>query len=383
MLSQEKLVITPKYSNHAFTKEVFLLKTTSERIDIKNFSKTQLTTWLETNGIRSFRTAQIFRWIYLRQVDRFDEMTDLPKKTRSLMASHFNIRRLEIERIQTSIDGTRKYLFRLWDKNYIESVLLPEKEHYTLCISTQVGCAQGCAFCLTASGGFVRHLSSGEIVSQIIDIRKDLKIRNEDKKITNIVLMGMGEPLANYENVIQALDVITDPDCGLNIISRRVTLSTAGIIPKINELGRNSDINLAISLNATDNTTRSRLMPINRKYPLEQLLEACQQYPLPRRKKITFEYILIKDVNDSEQDALRLIELLRPIRSKVNLIPFNEHAASNFRRPDEARIQRFLQILLQQNMTAIIRKSKGQDISAACGQLRVDKKDKQNVKSLR
>jgi 23S rRNA (adenine2503-C2)-methyltransferase len=195
--------------------------------------------------------------------------------------------------------------------------------------------------------------------------------------------MGMGEPLANYENVIQALDVITDPDCGLNIISRRVTLSTAGIIPKINELGRNSDINLAISLNATDNTTRSRLMPINRKYPLEQLLEACQQYPLPRRKKITFEYILIKDVNDSEQDALRLIELLRPIRSKVNLIPFNEHAASNFRRPDEARIQRFLQILLQQNMTAIIRKSKGQDISAACGQLRVDKKDKQNVKSLR
>jgi 23S rRNA (adenine2503-C2)-methyltransferase len=310
-------------------------------------------------------------------------MTDLPKKTRSLMASHFNIRRLEIERIQTSIDGTRKYLFRLWDKNYIESVLLPEKEHYTLCISTQVGCAQGCAFCLTASGGFVRHLSSGEIVSQIIDIRKDLKIRNEDKKITNIVLMGMGEPLANYENVIQALDVITDPDCGLNIISRRVTLSTAGIIPKINELGRNSDINLAISLNATDNTTRSRLMPINRKYPLEQLLEACQQYPLPRRKKITFEYILIKDVNDSEQDALRLIELLRPIRSKVNLIPFNEHAASNFRRPDEARIQRFLQILLQQNMTAIIRKSKGQDISAACGQLRVDKKDKQNVKSLR
>lgn len=187
--------------------------------------------------------------------------------------------------------------------------------------------------------------------------------------------MGMGEPLANYDHVLQALDVITNADCGLKIASRRITLSTAGIVPKITALGRDSDVNLAISLNATDNATRSRLMPVNRKYPLEKLLEACQQYPLPRRKKITFEYILIKDVNDSEQDALRLIKLLHPIRSKVNLIPFNEHAASDFRRPEEARIQRFLQLLLQHHMTAIIRKSKGRDISAACGQLRTEKNE--------
>jgi 23S rRNA (adenine2503-C2)-methyltransferase len=351
------------------------LRTTLEPIDIKNFSKAQLTEWLETHGMRSFRAAQIFRWIYLRQADRFDEMTDLSKEIRSLLNSHFTIRRLDIERVQTSTDGTRKFLFRLWDGNHIESVLLPEKGHYTLCISTQVGCAQGCAFCLTASGGFVRHLSSGEIVSQIRDIRKDLNMRNEDKKITNVVLMGMGEPLANYDHVLQALDVITNADCGLKIASRRITLSTAGIVPKITALGRDSDVNLAISLNATDNATRSRLMPVNRKYPLEKLLEACQQYPLPRRKKITFEYILIKDVNDSEQDALRLIKLLHPIRSKVNLIPFNEHAASDFRRPEEARIQRFLQLLLQHHMTAIIRKSKGRDISAACGQLRTEKNE--------
>lgn len=338
--------------------------------DIKELSKEQLATWLEAHGIRSFRTTQILRWLYIRQADTFDEMTDLSMEIRSLLNRHFTIDRLKIERIQTSRDGTRKYLFTLRDGHHIESVLIPEKSHHTLCISTQVGCAQGCAFCLTASGGFVRNLTSGEIVGQLRDIRKNTETGSEDKKITNIVLMGMGEPLANYDNVIDAVKIITNADWGLKISSRRVTLSTAGLVPKIAALAHDADINLAISLNATDNRTRSRLMPINRRYPLEMLLDACRRYPLRRRQKITFEYILIKDVNDSAQDAERLVKLLRPIRSKVNLIPFNEHAASDFKRPEESRIQEFLQILVDHYLTAIIRKSKGEDISAACGQLR-------------
>ncbi len=341
-----------------------------ELIDIKELSKKQLAAWLVDRDIRSFRATQIFRWIYLRQTDSFDAMTDLSKEIRILLNRHFTIRRLGIDRIQTSADTTRKYLLKLDDGHHIESVLIPEKTHYTQCISTQVGCAQGCAFCLTASGGFIRHLTSGEIVSQIRDIRKDLDDRNDDKNISNVVLMGMGEPLANYDNVIAALKIITNADCGLQIPPRRVTLSTAGVVPRIADLGRDADVNLAISLNATDNETRSRLMPINRRYPLEQLLEACRQFPLPRRKKITFEYILIKDVNDSEEDALKLVKRLKPVCAKVNLIPFNEHAASDFKRPSEQTIQRFLQILLQHHLTAIIRKSKGEDISAACGQLR-------------
>lgn len=275
-----------------------------KRTDIKELSKKQLTSWLEGRDIRPYRAAQIFKWIYLRQADSFDEMTDLSKDIRELLHQHFTIDRLEIARIQTSKDGTRKYLFKLRDGNHIESVLIPEKLRHTLCVSTQVGCAQGCKFCLTARGGFMRNLTAAEIVSQIRDIRKDLDEPDKDAKISNIVLMGMGEPLANYDNVINALKIITDGDCGLKIASRRVTLSTAGLVPRLADLGRDTDVNLAVSLNATDNNTRDMLMPINRKYPLEMLLEACRNYPLPPRKKITFEYILIKGINDSEQDEI-------------------------------------------------------------------------------
>jgi 23S rRNA (adenine2503-C2)-methyltransferase len=224
----------------------------------------------------------------------------------------------------------------------------------------------GCRFCLTAAGGFVRHLTAGEIVSQVRDIKKYIG----SQPLSNIVLMGMGEPLANYENVVQAIHILTDRDFGLEFSTRRVTLSTAGLVPELERLGEDVKVNLAVSLNATDNDTRSRLMPINRKYPMEMLLEACRQYPLPPRKRITFEYILIRDVNDSPEDARRLTKLLRPIRAKINLIPFNEHTESPFRRPDEKTVLAFQEILVQQHYTAIIRNSKGQDISAACGQLR-------------
>jgi 23S rRNA (adenine2503-C2)-methyltransferase len=229
-----------------------------------------------------------------------------------------------------------------------------------------VGCAQGCRFCRTAKGGFVRNLSKGEIIAQVRDIANHL---DDAKRLTNIVLMGMGEPLANYRNVIEAVKTLTDSDTGLGFSSRKITISTAGLVPRLADLGRESTVNLAISLNATDNETRSMLMPINRKYPIETLLDACAQYPLMPRRKITFEYVLIKGVNDSRQDAERLATLLRPIRAKINLIPFNTYQGCEFERPDESVIDDFKEILTQKHYTVIIRHSKGQDISAACGQL--------------
>lgn len=337
--------------------------------NILEFSRDQLIAWLAERGVATYRADQILKWIYLHQADSFEIMTNLSKEIRGLLARHFNIDRLDKIKIETSADGSQKYLFRLQDHRFIESVLIPEKDHFTLCISSQAGCAQGCRFCLTAAGGFERNLTAGEIISQVRDIKNDID-DNDNLRVRNIVFMGMGEPLANYKNLVSALTVITDNGYGLRFASRRVTVSTAGLVPKFLPLGRDTKVNLAVSLNATDNKTRSRLMPINRKYPLEMLLEACRQYRTAPGRLITFEYILIKGINDSEDDAQRLAKLLRPIRCKINLIPFNAHTGSSFRRPDERAINRFQEILLNKNYTVIIRQSKGQDISAACGQLR-------------
>lgn len=341
---------------------------TSAPMDIKNLSREQLEAWLESKGVAPYRAGQIFKWIFSQQVDQFTSMTNLGQELRENLADHFVISRLKTEKVETSRDGSQKYLFELADGNRIETVLIPEKEHKTLCISSQVGCTMGCRFCLTGAGGFIRNLTVGEIVSQVRDIKKSIG----SHPLSNIVLMGMGEPLANYENVVQAIRILTDRDFGMDFSTRRVTLSTAGLVPEMARLGQDVLVNLAVSLNATDNDTRSNLMPINRKYPLEMLLEACRRYPLPPRKRITFEYILIRDVNDSPENARRLTKLLRPIRAKINLIPFNEHAGSPFRRPDEKTLTVFQDILVQQHYTAIIRNSKGQDIFAACGQLRAN-----------
>ncbi|MBW2621237.1 MAG: 23S rRNA (adenine(2503)-C(2))-methyltransferase RlmN [Deltaproteobacteria bacterium] len=341
----------------------------SKKTDIKELTIDQLVLWLESKDLEPYRAVQILKWIYLRQADTFDIMTDLGKEIRELLSCHFSIARFEKARIETSQDGSKKYLFKLNDGKYVESVLIPEKDHYTLCISSQVGCAQGCRFCLTARGGFVRNLTRGEIINQVRDVSKCL---DDSKRLTNIVFMGMGEPLANYSNVVSAINTITDSDIGLGFSSRRLTISTAGLIPKLSDLGRDTTVNLAISLNATDNKSRNMLMPINRKYPLEKLLDACAEYPLKPRRKITFEYILIKGVNDSIKDAKRLVKLLRPIRAKINLIPFNAYEGSEFNRPEESVILSFKEILNKNDYTAIIRHSKGQDISAACGQLRAN-----------
>jgi 23S rRNA (adenine2503-C2)-methyltransferase len=340
---------------------------TVKKTDILELSRDQFISWLTDWKIAAYRADQIQKWVYLRQADSFALMTDISKEIRVLLSQHFIIGRLGVEQIETSRDGSRKYLFKLKDGKFIESVLIPERDHFTLCVSTQVGCAQDCLFCLTATGGFERNLSRGEIIGQVRDIKNEL---DDPKRLTNIVFMGMGEPLANYKNLVSAIGVITDTDRGLRLASRRVTVSTAGLVPRLLDLGRDTRVNLAVSLNATDNDTRTRLMPINRKYPLENLLEACRQYPPAPGRRITFEYILIKGMNDSVKDARRLAKLLQPIRCKINLIPYNPNEGCDFDRPTEEEIQAFYKVLFDKNYTVIIRRSKGQDISAACGQLR-------------
>jgi len=354
-----------------FTKEIRHLQP-----DIKSLDKEELTRWCAENGIKAYRAAQIMGWIYLKQVDSFDAMTNISLKTRQLLSDSFSFSSPAIKKTAASADGSRKYLFELADGNAIETVLIPEKDHQTLCISTQVGCAMGCRFCMTATSGLVRNLTQAEIVNQVLGVAKTV---TGGKPLRNIVLMGMGEPLANYENVIRAIRIITDNDAGLQFSTRRVTLSTCGVLSRFHALGRDTKINLAVSLNATDDRTRSMLMPINNKYPIEQLIQACVDYSLAPRNKITFEYILIKDINDSIDDARRLAKLLRPVKAKINLIPFNEHPASDFRRPAESMVLKFQRLLHDKGYTAVIRHSKGQDISAACGQLSAGQRDKPMV----
>jgi 23S rRNA (adenine2503-C2)-methyltransferase len=336
-------------------------------IDIKQLSRQELLDWLTEKNVRTFRTDQILKWLYLRLADSFDQMTDLRKDFRSLLTQHFVISRMPAVQVLTAKDKTRKYLFQLDDGNTVESVLIPEKNHYTLCVSSQVGCAQGCRFCLTGQGGLVRNLTSAEIVGQIWEIRKQL---SEPEHLTNLVFMGMGEPLANYRQLIRALEVLTNSEWGMKIANRRITISTAGIPPRIINLGRDTKVNLAISLNAPDDDDRTRLMPINRKYPIAELLEACRRHPLPKGRKITFEYILFKDENDSIDHAKKLTRLLAGMKAKINLIPFNPYTGSDFQRPTEERIQAFRSVLVKKHFTTIVRYNKGLDIMAACGQLR-------------
>lgn len=335
--------------------------------EIQLLSKEQLLAWLEGIGERPFRADQILKWLYLRLADSFDAMTDIAKPLRLRLAEHFTICRLKVRKVLTSEDGTQKFLFGLKDGRTVESVLIPERNHYTLCVSSQVGCAQGCRFCLTGHSGFVRHLTCSEIVGQVWEIRKQMA---DPAQLTNLVFMGMGEPLANYNQLLPALQVLTNCEWGMKFATRRITVSTAGLVPRLLDLGRDTRVNPAISLNAVDNELRSRLMPINRKYPIEQLLDACRRYDLPKGRRLTFEYILFKDVNDSSQQARKLAKLLAPLKAKINLIPFNPYAGSEFQRPTETQIQSFQQILMGKHFTSVIRYSKGQDIMAACGQLR-------------
>jgi len=293
-------------------------------------------------------------------------MTNLSKRFRQELSGVSFISSLYPMRVEQAKDGTKKFLFQLDDGNRIESVLIPDKARLTLCLSTQVGCALGCRFCLTGKLGWKRDLMTSEILNQILTVKKTLP---EKISITNIVLMGMGEPLANYENTLKALALMVHPDA-FKFSSRRITLSTVGLLPQLEQLSKEKiSFCLAISLNATDEETRSYLMPVNRRYPLNKILRLCKNFPLRPRSRITFEYVLVEGINDSPQDAKRLIRILRGIPSKVNLIPLNDDPRIPFRKPSDEAVKHFQETLMEGGLTAIVRTSKGGEISAACGQL--------------
>ena len=317
-------------------------------------------------GQPAYRARQLMEWLYQKRASRFDELTNAPKVWRTQLEEAYLLNPFRSFSAQAAADGTRKYLFELHDGRYIESVSIPMKEHLTLCISTQVGCQLGCAFCLTGKQGFFRNLETGEILGQILAAQRDAP---PGSRISNLVLMGMGEPLLNYANVTKAIRLMLAEE-GLNFSNRKITLSTAGIVPNMRELGQEDfTINLAVSLNAPTNDLRSELMPINKTYPLEELLAACRAYPLPERRRITFEYILIKQVNDAPAQAKELAQILQGIRCKINLIPLNPTSRSTYQPPTESAMLEFQEILANRGYSAFIRASKGADISAACGQL--------------
>lgn len=340
-----------------------------KKINIKSLTHDELEKQLVHQGFKKFRADQILRWIYEHHARSFDEMTNIGKLERELLASSFYIPIPKIIRTETSLDGTKKFLFELADAHTVESVLIPDETRQTLCISSQVGCRQACRFCLTGSQGFTRDLAAYEIVDQVLEISHIL--REEGMRgITNIVLMGMGEPLANFDEVLKALKLITSAS-GLGFSPRRVTVSTDGLIPEIEKLGRTGvKVNLAVSLNATTDEVRNRIMPVNKRFPIKELLAACKRFPLEPRRRITFEYVMLRGVNDSVEDAQRLSKLLRGLKCKVNLIPFNPFPGSEFKRPGDAAVRRFQKVLLDAHFTAPVRESRGRDISAACGQLR-------------
>ena len=314
-----------------------------------------------------YRAQQLLEWIYARRVQSFDEMSNLPKHWRIWLEEHAQVNPFCSYSVQESSDRTRKYLFELHDGRYIESVCIPMKEHFTLCISSQVGCALKCAFCLTGRQGFIRQLHAGEILGQILTVQRELA--TAESRISNIVFMGMGEPLLNYEEIVKAVRVMLAEE-GLNLSNRKITLSTAGIVPGMQRLGREDFlINLAVSLNAPNDDIRSQLMPINKRYPLAQLLQACRDFPLPERRRITFEYILLNQLNDTIEHADQVAQMLRGIRCKINLIPFNATAETRFQTSTEERVFAFQERLLTHGYSTFIRASKGADISAACGQL--------------
>jgi 23S rRNA (adenine2503-C2)-methyltransferase len=322
-------------------------------------------------GERPFRTRQLYRWLQQKGAASLDEMSDLGRDLRAALAARARLTTLERASEQRSSDGTIKWAWRTADGKLVESVYLPEPERKTLCVSTQVGCAVGCTFCLTATMGLARNLGAAEIVEQVHRANRRLVELGEGtgpRPLTNLVFMGMGEPLANYRNLKLALDLLLSED-GPNFSHRHVTVSTSGVVPLIPRLGTETSVKLAVSLNATTDAQRDALMPINKRYPIGALLEACRAFPARNGRRITFEYVLLGGVNDSLEDARRLAQLVRGIPAKVNLIPYNENPGLDFAAPAPEAVQAFLDELVTRNLTAVVRKSRGRDISAACGQL--------------
>ena len=318
-------------------------------------------------GASRYRGRQLAGWIYRKGVLDLDQMTDLPREFRATLAERADVGLPDVERVTPSLDGSRKVVFRLSDGGRVSAVVMPDDGRVTLCLSTQVGCGFGCTFCLTGTMGLDRNLEVSEIVGQLL-IANSL---SPEQRVTHMVFMGMGEPLANYAAVVKAIRIFTDAKLGVGYSPRRITVSTVGLAPAIERLGReNLKVNLAISLHGATDEVRGRIMPINRSFDLGKLMGAIKAYPLAPRQSVFFEYVMLEGVNDSDDDARQLGRLLRGIRSKVNLIPFNDWESSTFRRPPLPRILAFQKILMNAGVTTTVRWSKGEDIGAACGQLR-------------
>lgn len=316
-----------------------------------------------------YRCLQIWQWLWQKGCRDFSQMTNISKELRNSLASRFNLELPQIDTLRQSQDGTTKFLLRLADNSLVESVLIPSADHYTLCISTQVGCSMACSFCSTGQMGLTRNLSSGEILSQVLLAREHLVTCKSQLGLRNLVLMGMGEPLLNWEQVHKSLQVLNDPQA-IGLSHRRITLSTVGIPGKIEEVGNSGLASLALSLHSPNQELRSKLMPRAARFQLQDLLRSLQNYPLRPRQRITIEYILLGGVNDSLKQAKELVSLLSSLRCKVNLIAFNPGEGINYQAPEQKQILAFEEYLWQKGFTVTLRKSKGQDIGAACGQLK-------------
>ncbi|BCS31322.1 dual-specificity RNA methyltransferase RlmN [Luteitalea sp. TBR-22] len=342
----------------------------ADRPDLAGLTPDELSSLVVELGGKPFQGKQLFRWIHKKGVTDFSAMTTLPKPLRAALAERTVVSTPEVVRRDTSSDGTTKFLLRLADGRQIESVFIPDTPSQTFCISTQVGCAMKCGFCLTGTMGLTRHLTAAEIAGQVRVLARELDFLDTP---FNIVVMGMGEPLHNYDATMRALQLVGSEE-GLHVSPRRVTLSTVGVLPGLQKLAEEPYMpNLAISLHATTEEQRDRLVPINRKYTLAQLMDACRRFPLKKRSRITFEYVMLAGVNDTIEDARRLVRLLNGLKAKVNLLPLNEAAGIPYRRPSDETVDAFAQVLANAHITVSVRKSRGRDIRAACGQLAVEK----------
>jgi 23S rRNA (adenine2503-C2)-methyltransferase len=352
-----------------------LAPTAAARFNLVGMGRTELADEMAGFGAEKFRARQLWHWIYHRGATDFAVMTNLAKPFRERLAERYELRRPEISTAQKSVDGTRKWLLRFDDGQEVETVHIPESDRGTLCVSSQVGCTLTCTFCHTGTQRLVRNLTAAEIVAQIMVARDALgewPSPKDDRMLTNIVLMGMGEPLYNYENVAAAMKIAMDPE-GLAISRRKITLSTSGVVPVIARVGAELGVNLAISLHAVTDELRTRLVPLNKKYPIAELLDACRTYPgSSNARRITFEYVMLKGINDSPAEARELVRLLKGIPAKVNLIPFNPWPGAPYECSDDSAIAAFSDIVFNAGYSAPVRTPRGRDISAACGQLKSD-----------
>jgi 23S rRNA (adenine2503-C2)-methyltransferase len=358
--------------------------------DLRSMTLDELSQLVARLGEKPYRARQLYAWLHKKGAASLDAMTDLPRGFRDRLAAETRLTSLSIDAVQQSSDGTRKYRLRTHDGRFIEAVYMPDvagpegfdpdgedddaptRVRRTLCVSTQVGCAMGCGFCMTATMGLVRNLSPGEICDQVYRVNDDLRAQGleGERPLTNLVYMGMGEPLHNYDNVRRSLSLLVSEE-GANFSHRHITVSTSGLVPNILKFGEETQVKLAVSLNATTDEQRAKLMPVDKKWNIAALMEAIRKFPSRQGRRVTFEYVLLRDVNDSDEDAERLAVLLRGLQAKVNLIPYNENPGLGFGDPGAQRVQAFRKLLVSRGVTALVRKNRGRDIAAACGQLAV------------